>query len=72
MSWADAEGGGYQLEKDGQVLAHVFSIGTAWVCNLRAAHAVRSIGYVWAREGTITAVEVTLPEAKAWAERQLG
>lgn len=72
MSWTDADGGGYQLEVDGRVMAHVFSIDSAWVCTLRAPHAVRSIGYVWAREGTITAVEVTLPEAQAWAERQLG
>ena len=70
MSWADAEGGGYQLEKDGQVLAHVFSIGTAWVCNLRAAQAVGSIGHVWAGEETITTIEVTQAKAKAWAEER--
>ena len=70
MSWADAEGGGYQLEKDGQVLAHVFSIGSAWVCNLRAAQAVGSIGHVWASEGTITTIEVTQAKAKAWAEER--
>jgi hypothetical protein len=72
MSWANADGGGYQLEKDGQVLAHVFSIGSAWVCNLRAPQAIGSIGQIWAAKGTITAVEATLPDAKAWAEQQLG
>jgi hypothetical protein len=59
MSWADAEGGGYQLEKDGQVLAHVFSIGNLWLCNLRVA------------KGVISNAEPGPAEAKAWAEQQL-
>jgi hypothetical protein len=61
MNWEPKGCGDYRLYRDGAFVARVFWIGNLWHC------------HAFLPDGAIeTTNEVTLPEAKAWAERQLG
>lgn len=61
MTWTEIDCGEYRLIRNEVLVARVFWIGNLWHC-----HAFPLNG------ATETTNEVTLSEAKAWAERQLG